>query len=478
MLKPKNTKNINLIVISIFAGLLVWVIDATVDYYLFYPNHSFWQILITEVTSFELYIRSIILFIFVLFGIIIQISSNKKTDYLNQLKISEIQLIDKNKELLKAKEKAEESDRLKSAFLANVSHEIRTPMNSILGFSELLKKDNLSGEEKEKYLDLIDSGGKRLITIISDIVDISKIDANQLSLTFEVCNLNKLIDDLSNQFSISRVYNNVSLKTSKALGDNESFIRTDETRLIQILSNLIENAQKFAKKGVIELGYTVNDKVLRFYVKDNGIGIGAKDLELVFERFGQVDSEYSRSGSGTGLGLSIAKGLVELLEGEIWIESKINQGATFYFTIPYNPVMQKVKKEDFKKDDVVESNNEVTILIAEDDDMNFMIFEKQLEEYNYNIIHAKNGSEAVELFSQNPSIDFVFMDIKMPVMNGLEATKEIRKINKHIPIIAQTAYVMTEDRMKAREVGCNDYLAKPITGKMLSEILNKYLKKA
>jgi len=238
-------------------------------------------------------------------------------------------------DLIVAKLKAEESDKLKSAFLANMSHEIRTPMNSILGFSQLLKNEDLKDEERNNYIDFINSGGNRLLTLISDIVDVSKIDANQLSINIHQCNLNKLIDGLYSQFLITILSPDVTLKTHKAFNNNESEIYTDSTRLNQILSNLLENALKFTSKGVIEFGYTLNHQMLQFYVKDSGIGINSEHHSYIFDRFKQVNDDYVKSGSGTGLGLSIVKGLVVLLKGEIWIESEINKGTTFYFTIPY-----------------------------------------------------------------------------------------------------------------------------------------------
>jgi PAS domain S-box-containing protein len=380
-------------------------------------------------------------------------------------------------DLIKAKEKAEEGHHLKSAFLANMSHEIRTPMNAILGFSDLLKKEDLSNEKREQFLDLINSIGKRLLTLISDIVDISKIDANQLSINLTVFNLNKLLKNLQSQFSIQLSNTEVTLTATCALADDKSFIKNDDVRLTQILSNLLENAQKFTKKGQIEFGYTVEGKLLQFFVKDTGKGIDKKNHESIFDRFRQANNEYDKSGSGTGLGLSIVKGIVELLGGEIRVESELNKGAAFYFSIPYiqdEPTIPCAKLDDKSNLDIV---NKSTILIVEDEYLNFLYLEALFEEYQCDIIHAKNGQEAVEIANNNKSIDIILMDIKMPVMNGFQATEEIRKTNKSIPIIAQTAYAMAEDRQKAIDFGCNDYLAKPISEEMLSEIIKKHIKK-
>jgi len=377
-------------------------------------------------------------------------------------------------ELIKAKEKAEESDLLKSAFLANMSHEIRTPMNAILGFASLLRKENLTIEKKEKYLELIESGGNRLLNLISDIVDISKIDANQISLNYEACKINNLLDNLQKQFEISTVNQECVIKTQKGLKDAESIISIDETRLLQILSNLLENALKFTKKGNIEFGYAKENEVLKFFVKDDGIGIDPKDHKCVFDRFTQVDNNYSRSGSGTGLGLAIVKSLVNLLKGDVWVESEIDKGATFYFTIPYQP--EKIKEDNSKNENLrLKRNEEITILIAEDEFSNYIYLEALLEAYNYKLIHVKNGKDAVTTLENNKDVDLVLMDINMPVMNGYEATVEIRKANKIIPIIALTAYAMETDRKKALESGCNDYLSKPLQEDKLNEIIRKYI---
>ena len=377
-------------------------------------------------------------------------------------------------ELIKAKEKAEENERLKSAFLANMSHEIRTPMNSIIGFSNLLKKKNLTKDKEERYLDLIDSGGKRLLNLISDIVDVSKIDANQISLNNEACNINNLIDNLQRQFEISTSNIGCDIKTQKGLKDADSIISIDETRLMQILSNLLENALKFTKKGNIEFGYTKENEVLQFFVKDDGIGIDPKNHKTIFERFNQVANNHSKSGSGTGLGLTIVKSLANLLKGEVWIESEKNKGATFYFTIPYQP--DKLKEDNSINENIhLQKNEDVTILIAEDEHSNYIYLEALLEEYKYNLIHVVNGKEVIEALEKNKEIDLVLMDIKMPIMNGYEATLEIRKTNKNIPIIALTAYAMETDKQKAIKSGCNDYLAKPLPEDKLNEIVKKYI---
>ncbi len=380
-------------------------------------------------------------------------------------------------ELIRAKEKAEESERLKSAFLANMSHEIRTPLNSVLGFSNLLKKQDLSKERKEEIIKHINDGCNRLLVIISDVIDVSKIDANQLSIIYNECNLNVLISNLQKQFSISNINRNITVRAKILLNDKDCNIKTDETRLNQILSNLLENALKFTKEGVIEFGYQIKANMIHFYVKDTGIGIQPEHQGIIFERFRQVDDNYSGAFAGTGLGLSIVKGLIDLFKGEIWVESEINKGTTFYFAIPYIPAGQEINHMGHEQDFEFEMGDGVTVLIAEDEFLNFTYLKLLLENYNYNIIHAKNGQEAVEMVNSNSSIDLVLMDTRMPIMNGLEATEKIRETNKSIPIIAQTAFVMAEDKIKAEKAGYSDYLSKPISVEKLSDIIKKHIKK-
>jgi len=377
-------------------------------------------------------------------------------------------------QVLEALEKAEESDRLKSAFLANLSHEIRTPMNAIMGFSHLLKNDELSVEEKKKYIAYIEKGSTRLLRIISDIVDISKIDANILQLTCEEYNLNNLLDDLEKQFTLQLPSENLEIKTVKSLSDQDCVIFTDITRLTQVLSNLMENAIKFSRQGIIEIGYTIEKDSPLFFVKDPGAGIDKKYHDVIFERFRKLDVGTSQFTTGTGLGLSIVKSIIELMDGKIWLDSKPGKGSAFYFTIPGilnggNGIQEKRKL-------IKSPGSKIqTILIAEDEPTNYMFLEALFSRYNYRTILAKNGTEAVEKFRNHPETDLIMMDLKMPGMNGLDATREIRKINSNVPIIAQTAYAMAEDRRVAMEAGCNEYLAKPITEDALAKVVNNYL---
>jgi PAS domain S-box-containing protein len=379
-------------------------------------------------------------------------------------------------ELRKAKEKAEESERLISAFLANMSHEIRTPMNGVLGFAQLLKRKNISAEKREKYLDLMDHEGKRLLNIISDIVDISKIDSNSFNLDFSSCNVNALIDGLYSKYSISTMSSNIKLKAKKGLEDKDSTIETDSNRLIQILSNLIENALKFTKGGFVKFGYSLSSNELKFYVKDSGPGIDAEDHQAIFGRFIQ-GKQHNTHESGSGLGLSIAKGLTRLLGGDVWVESETGIGSTFFVTIPYTNASSKTEDVEPNKCSTLLTKRECTILIAEDEFINFMYLEECLSDFNCTILHAYNGKEAVKIFEETAAIDFILMDINMPEMNGYEAFEIIRKKNKDVPIIALTGLAMSGDKEKILKAGFDDYISKPVSGDLLITTLSKHSKR-
>ncbi|MDB2607123.1 ATP-binding protein [Zobellia sp.] len=369
----------------------------------------------------------------------------------------------KRLELEKAYLKAEENKKLKSTFLANMSHEIRTPMNGILGLSDLLEDDTISAEDKKKCIQQIKSSGKQLLTIISDIVDISIIESEQQKLVFEKCDLHKLLENLLDRFSVLNTKPDIELKIEKENKEEMFNVVTDEKRLTQILSNLIENALKFTENGQVIFGYSIIGDRLQFYVKDSGIGIKKEDQKLIFERFGSQKTAYSGTNSGTGLGIPIAKGLVQLFGGDLCVKSEIEKGSTFYFSIPYNPTSREVANKSHK----------YTILIAEDDDVNFLLLDLWLNSL-FNIIRAKDGFEVVSLFEKSDAIDLILMDIKMPCMDGIDATKEIRKMDMHVPIIAHTAYAMNEESLDITLAGCNKVLIKPIVRDTLLGIMAEY----
>ncbi len=383
-------------------------------------------------------------------------------------------------ELVKAKNKAEESDKLKTAFLANMSHEIRTPMNGILGFAEMLNDSSLNAVNRKKYLQIINSNGKMLINLIDDIIDFAKIESNQVNMLQDDFSLNNLINQVQSSFLTSRLKRDksrVRIITKKSFPDEKSFIRTDPIRLRQILTNLVGNAIKFTHKGYIEFGYNLqNNHTLLLYVKDTGIGIAAEKLQLIFERFMQADSSPSRKYGGSGLGLPISKGLVELLGGKMWAESTLQEGSTFYFTLPFHPVIRKFEEKVESKHPRTNYHWEGRLfLVAEDDKFSYKFLEGFLKQTRADVIRAADGREAVEICRNNPNIDLILMDIQMPEMNGLTATEEIKKFNQQIPIIAQTANAISEERQRCMQAGCDDFIAKPVNITELYAKIDKWL---
>lgn len=382
-------------------------------------------------------------------------------------------------ELLTAKEKAEESDKLKTAFLANMSHEIRTPMNGILGFAEMLNDESLSPGNRKKYLDIIHGSGKMLINLIDDIIDFAKIEAGQISIVQQDFSLNTLLSQVHTSFQTEQMKKDkseVKLRVRKAFINEECFIRTDPNRLRQILTNLIGNAFKFTDQGFIEFGYKKpRKKMLQFYVKDSGIGIADDKLKLIFDRFIQADSSSTRRYGGSGLGLAISKGFVELLGGKMWAESSVNEGSAFYFTIPYIPGKVLSDEEISKRRPKKKYHWEGKIfLIAEDDKFSYKFLESFLKQTKANVLHAIDGKEAIDI-CRNKNIDLVLMDIQMPEMNGLQATEEIKKFKKNLPVIAQTANAITEEKQKCFEAGCDDFITKPVNITELYSKIDKWL---
>jgi len=385
---------------------------------------------------------------------------------------------ERTKELLKAKEQAEESDRLKSAFLANMSHEIRTPMNGILGFAELLKEPGLTGKEQQDYIRIIEKSGARMLNIINDIVDISKIEAGLMKLEIQDSNVNEQIQDIYTFFKPEVEAKGMILSFHTPLPTIEAILKTDREKVYAILTNLVKNAIKYSNTGIIEIGYNKRDSDLEFYVKDTGIGIPNDRHGAIFERFIQADIPGEWAQQGAGLGLSITKAYVEMLGGKIRVASQVSVGSTFYFTLPYNavpinePVVQQIVPSE--NNDLI---RKLKILIAEDDKVSEMLIDKTLKTFGKEIIKARTGVEAIEACKKNPDIDLVMMDIRMPDMGGYDATRQIRKFNKEVVIIAQTAHGLYGDREKAIEAGCNDYIAKPINKAELLLLIQKYFGK-
>jgi PAS domain S-box-containing protein len=381
-------------------------------------------------------------------------------------------------ELISAKERAEESDRLKTAFLHNISHEIRTPMNAIVGFSAFLNEPDLTSDKRKDFTDIIIQSSDQLLAIIDDIIRIASIESGQEKIQKSEIDINLVCKLLNEQFAPKANDGNVKLSVKTTLPDDDAIIFTDATKLTQILINLIGNAFKFTLRGYINFGYSVKNNLLEFYVEDSGIGIPLDMQEIIFNRFRQVETTDTRNIGGSGLGLSISKAYVEMLGGRMWVSSQLGKGSVFYFTIPFN-------NTNPKKNPVKSSNKDIyfglysnkTLLIAEDDNSNFMLLNEMLAGSGINIIRAVNGVEAVNLCRSNPDIDLVLMDIKMPELDGYAATAQIKEFNPGLPIIAQTAYSTEVNKIKALECGCSDFICKPINKKMLFTKIKEQLHK-
>lgn len=357
-----------------------------------------------------------------------------------------------------AKDKAEENDRLKSAFLVNMRHEIRTPMNAIIGFSKEFTLPNITESQRAEYSSIVINSTNQLLSIIDDITSISLLETKQEHINKSDVNINDLLTELKTQFSPEAKTRNLNLVLSKYLQDEQATIATDKSKLIRIISNLLTNALKFTHNGTVSFGYKVKDGELLFFVKDTGIGIDPKHHEKIFGSFQQADGSIVRKYGGTGLGLSISKGLTEILGGKIWIESELNKGSIFYVSMPFDSL--NLSKDI--SDATVSIEQKTSVLIAEDQFINFQYL-KILFERNFrcDIFHAKNGEEAVELIKKNPNIALVLMDISMPVMDGFDASILIKQIKPDVPIIAQTGYDI-ESNKKFQPTMFNDFVSKPI----------------
>lgn len=383
-------------------------------------------------------------------------------------------------ELILAKEKAEESDRLKSAFLANLSHEIRTPMNGIFGFTELLREKNINEKEKNEYIDIIKDSGNRMMNIIEDLVSISKIESGQMQLAKEKTNINELMEYLYQLFDMKIDREVLELGMDIENSGYPFNINTDKDKLYAVISNLLKNAIRFTEQGYIDFGYqTFKDKgVIQFYVKDTGRGISPAQQHSIFKRFVQVDTSLSRNHEGTGLGLSIAQAYVEMLGGEIWVDSEKEKGSTFYFTIPLEMVDQENLPSN--KEETVALSNKIenaTILITDDDEVTHKYFEDILKDKNVNILIAKTGKEAIELCKQHRSIQLVFMDIRMPVMDGYTAAQYIKETKPEMPIVAQTAFALEKEKKEFGDI-FDEYITKPVGKNTLLRTLNHFLSSA
>jgi PAS domain S-box-containing protein len=398
------------------------------------------------------------------------------TTDITDIKKYQKEILDKNKEieiqnqeyrkltdeLIKAKEKAEESDRLKSAFLANMSHEIRTPMNGIIGFADLLEENSLEEEKKKQFLQIIKNSGMQLLNIINDIIDISKIETGQIRFSEEKVLLNELLQEVYSFFKPITDKKGLDLIMNTEIAKVPNELITDGVKLRQILTNLINNAIKFTAKGQIKITNYQQDNFIHFEVHDSGCGISKENQSVIFERFRQIDLDEGLIQVGTGLGLAICKAYIELIGGNIAVYSQLGTGSTFTFSWPF--------KIESQKADILQSplhNGSTynwhgkTILIAEDELVNFFYIHEIISPTGANIVKAVNGREVLEYINRNAMPHIILMDLKMPVLNGFDTTSEIRKIDKKVPIIAVTAYAFAGEKEKAFQSGCNMFVHKP-----------------
>lgn len=377
---------------------------------------------------------------------------------------------------------AEESDKLKSAFLANMSHELRTPMNAIIAFSNFLRSPDLTSDHKQEYIDHISSAGGSLLCLIDDIIDIAKIESGQLNIFVKATDITRLHDDLFKVFSELKKKKNKDQIELKLNIDKEFhyIINTDENRLKQILSNLLDNALKYSCKGTVEFGFLPFDNEIEFYVEDTGTGIPKSRTNQIFKRFYQLNDNNNDPNTGTGLGLAICKNLVELLGGNIHVDSIYGEGSRFYFTIPVDSIKKQYipKLKNKKELEPIDTENvsfeNKTILVAEDEELNYKVLDNFLKRINANVLRAKDGAAAIEII-QKEKIDLVLMDIQMPVLDGYDATKEIKRFNNRIPVIAQTSFAMDGEKEKCIEAGCDDFITKPLDLNLLVNKIRNYI---
>ena len=395
--------------------------------------------------------------------------------------ISSLLRITETERLLKsALEKATESDRLKSAFLASMTHELRTPLNAIIGFSGLLTS-NTPANEAEKFAQTIHKNGNHLLKLVEDIFDITLIETGEVKIDNEEQNIRILLADLleiaqAEQVLLEKHPINIRINPMNQINDFDLY--TDHFRLKQIMINLLKNAIKFTQTGTIEFGYSKetlnNQQSIQFYVRDTGIGISEEKHEIIFDLFRQGDDSDSRAHSGAGIGLSVSKKLTELLGGKMWVESSEGVGSMFYFTVPIRVKHEIEKEVGLEPVNHIDFNGK-NLLIVEDIDSSYEFLDHLLRDSGAQTIRASDGEQALKICRENPALDLVLMDIQMPVMNGYEATKKIKKIRPELPVIAQTAYAMAGDMNKSMEAGCDGYISKPIRKEELFRLLRKVL---
>jgi PAS domain S-box-containing protein len=384
-------------------------------------------------------------------------------------------------DLLKANEEAEASNRLKSSFLANISHEIRTPLNSVVGFSNLLLSNDLTKEVKEEYIEHINHNSEKLLQIIGDIIDLSRLESSQIEITYEEASVNAIVSEIVEEarLGIRRNEKPIILNVKNQFEESTDLIFTDRIWLKRVLNHLMDNAVKFTLDGSIEFSYYRENDDLFFKIKDTGIGINKENLGRIFEEFRQEIDGHHRPFEGLGIGLTLAKEVIERMGGKIYVESEKGIGSEFSFSIPYRPAgSTKSKLKAILKEQMINTLNWSSrkCLLVDDNKDVLIYMNRILLDTGINILTARTGFEALEIVKNTPDIDVVVLDMQMPEMNGIEVTKEIRKIRKDLPIIAQTAFIFEDDKDIIIEAGCDACLIKPIRKEHLMTVMSGFIK--
>jgi signal transduction histidine kinase len=468
------------ILIIIFFNLYNYIIQGTIDLESlnFYLSNSFYvaTVIIGAVASY-------------------QVETLERNEYYQKVRLIESQkeitdinenlekkIVERTRELTKAKEKAEESDRLKSAFLTNMSHEIRTPMNGILGFTDLLNTPDITPQNLEKYIEIIKESSTRLLNTVNDIIDISKIETGQIEIKFEQIDMEKQINSLIEFFTPEAEEKGLELSFINKLEKQDNYLITDKYKFSSILSNLIKNGIKFTNKGWVNVTLFKKDDVLFCNVKDTGIGIPEDKQDIIFNRFEQAQIMDNRVYEGSGLGLSISKSYAKLLNGDLWVESVEGRGSNFFFQLPVKPVTfdeyketVNLKNKPLTTEKLRPIDVETSILVAEDDEISAKHMKIMLKRVSHSVTVVSNGKEAVRYIENNPDTELILLDLKMPVMNGYEACQEILKIKPDAKIIAQTAFTSNHEEAKCMASGFKGYIAKPFFQKELVELIQRII---
>lgn len=384
-------------------------------------------------------------------------------------------------QLQKSKAKIEESDNLKSAFLMNLSHEIRTPMNAIIGFSDLLANEEITEKDKNEYINIIKSSGRNLIDIIDDLVEMSRLDTNLVTPNLSNINLENMIQATFDAVSITNIKPDLDFKLIKPNNNLNKNITTDVTKLNQILVNMLDNALKFTDEGFVILDYDFDEvnKKINFEIKDSGIGIPDDFKTRIFKRFSKTNTHSISANEGLGLGLAISKAYIDMLGGQISVQSQEGIGTTFKFWIPLKyEILETDKKFESPKTIALILDESIKILVAEDDNVNFMLIKRMLKSDKIQVIRAVDGQQAIDICKENGNFDMIFMDIRMPNKNGHEAFESIREFNPKIPIVAQTSYSFPEEIDKIVKTGFNDYISKPLNKDAILGLVEKHVKKS